>query len=89
MPKVRQPGGPVRAGAAEIKAMDNRISDRFGAMLLTTAQLGQVIGIQNYDRISQWAQDEDLHPVFVGRRRKWATYDVARALCNAKLRGCR
>lgn len=66
------------------RELEDRIVDRYG-MLLTTAQLGRVIGVANYDQIKGWAALEGLAPVRIGQRNKWDARDVAKALDRAKV----
>lgn len=85
MPKVK----PFGAGASRRKPrwreIEDRIVERYG-MMLTTADLGRVLGMSNYDCIKQWAAEEDISPIPVGRRKRWDARDVAKAIDNASYR---
>lgn len=80
MPKVRALGQSRRD--PHWREIEDRIVDRFG-MLLTTAQLGKVIGMTNYDRIKEWARSEEITPKRIGTRNKWDARDVAKAIDNS------
>lgn len=67
------------------REIEDRIVSRY-AMLLTTAQLGHVIGMTNYDHIKSWADAEGISPVKIGKRNKWDARDVAKAIDNASYR---
>ena len=85
MPRVRTMGaGPPRR-KPKWRELEDRIVDRYG-MLLTTAQLGRVIGISNYDQIKTWAEGENIRPIPIGQRKKWDARDVAKAIDNAAFR---
>lgn len=80
MPKVRPLGQPRRE--PHWRELEDRIVERYG-MLLTTAQLGKVIGMTNYDKIKLWAKSEDILPRKIGSRNKWDSRDIAKAIDNA------
>ena len=83
MPRVRAlgQGAPPRR-EPRWREREDRITERFG-MLLSTAQLGRVIGMTNYEHIKKWAADEGITPIRVGSRNKWDARDVAKAIDNA------
>ena len=70
---------------ASWRQMEDRIVDRYG-MLLTTADLGKVLGLANYDQIKGWARSENILPIPIGKRNRWDARDVAKALDNAAMR---
>lgn len=70
---------------ARWREMEDRIVERYG-MLLTTAELGSVLGLRNYDQIKGWASDENILPIPIGKRNRWDARDVAKALDNAAMR---
>ena len=64
---------------------EERIVDQYG-MMLTTAQLGTVIGMKSYDKIKAWARDEGVEAIPVGKRVKYDARQVAKAIDRARFR---
>lgn len=83
MPKVRPLGGP--RFESKWKEWEERIVERYG-MLITTAQLGTIIGMKSYDKIKRWARDMEIEPVPVGKRNKWDAREIAKAIDRARFR---
>lgn len=85
MPRVKPFGAAPPRRKPRWREMEDRIVERYG-MLLSTADLGRVLGISNYDQIKGWAAAENLSPVLIGQRKKWDAREIAKALENAALR---
>lgn len=83
MPRVKPLVGPKFE--PRWKEWEERIVSEYG-MLLTTAQLGNVIGMSSYDRIKKWARDEGVEAVPIGNRTKWDARSIARAIDRARFR---
>lgn len=83
MPKVK----PLTGARVEPrwKEWEERIVSEYG-MLLTTAQLGKVIGMSSYDKIKRWAEAEGVEAVPIGSRKKWDARSVAKVLDRARFR---
>lgn len=83
MPKVKPLTRPQFE--SRWKEWEERIVSEYG-MLLTTAQLGKVIGMTSYDKIKRWAEAEGVEAVPIGNRRKWDSRSVAKVLDRARFR---
>ena len=85
MPKVKPFGAGPSRRKSRCREMEDRIVERYG-MLLTTADLGRVLGMANYDCIKDWVRSEGIEPVPIGKRNRWDARDVAKAIYNASFR---